>query len=189
MNDKKYLPFKFVHLCFIFLGICFYVYSISKLSTVYDNITDIVVSLLQSVSAMLALFSGFIYFIKGYKKNAAAYFKGYVWVAVIADMFATVAGITEVPSYLIKIVWAASLIFLVILATGKDLGRENSFTLAILIFLCKFVILVSATLNSTILGLAFIPVVLDIVAQLILTITTTLMVCGKYLDKASRGTN
>lgn len=189
MDDKKFLPFRFVHLCFVFLGICFYIYSISKITIIYDDISDIVVSSIQSGSAILALLSGFIYFIKGYKKNAAKYFKGYVWIAVIADMFATIVGISEVPSYFIKIIWASSLVFLVILATGKDLGRENSFTLAILIFLCKFILLVSAVLNSTILGVAYIPVVLDIVAQLILTITTTLMVCGKYLDKASRGTN
>ncbi len=186
MENKK-MPFKIVHLGFMIAGLCFYVYSITQLNVVYDNKTNITISLFQAVSAILALVSGFLYLVNGYKKNAAAYYKGYVWIVLIADMFATVAGITEASSYLLKSIWAVSLILLAILATGKDLGSTKSYTIAICILLCKVVLLVASFSYRQVLGSAFIPVILDLIAQIVLTVSTTLMVCGKYIDKESRG--
>lgn len=188
MENKKYLPLKIVHLIFLALGICFYVYSFFQIENVYDNATDKIIAVFQAGTAILALISGFIYLVKGYKKNAAAYFKGYVWIILIADMFAVIVGITEATSYFCKIVWAVALILLAVLAAGKDLGKIKSFAVAGLILLCKVILLITVITNHSILGVAFVPVLLDMIAQIVRTITTGLMVCGKYLDKAARGT-
>ncbi len=188
MENKKYLPLKIVHLIFMALGLCFYVYSFFQIENVYDNATNKIISVFQAGTAILALISGFIYLVKGYKKNAAAYFKGYVWIILIADMFAVIVGITEAASYFCKIVWAAALILLAVLAAGKDLGKTKSFAVAGLILLCKVVLLIPIIMDRSILGAAFVPVILDMIAQIVRTITTGFMVCGKYLDKAERGT-
>ena len=187
MENKKYLPLKIIHLVFMLFGLCSYLYSIAKINAISSDMRYIVISLCQSISAIFALISGILYLVKGYKKNAATYFKGYVWIALIADMFATIVGITNIGSYFLKAVWAVGLILLAILATSKDLGKTKSYAIAICIFICKAILLGVTLSGYSILGPAFIPVVFDAVAQIILTVTTSFMVCGKYIDKDSRG--
>ena len=187
MENKKYVPLKIVHLILMAAGLSFYIYSIAQIFSLYSDATYIVISLCQSISAVFALISGFLYLVKGYKKNAAAYYKGYVWIILIADMFAAIVGISVVTSYVVKIIWAIGLILLAVLATSKDLGKAKSITIAVCIILCKTVLLIVALSIYSVLDPVFVPVVMDAASQLVLTFTTTFMVCGKYLDKAARG--
>lgn len=74
-----------------------------------------------------------------------------------------------------------------ILTVGKDLGKTKSFTLVGFILLGKIIILVSTLSSMKTIGLLETAVIVDLIGQIILTITTGLMVCGKYLDKDLRG--
>ena len=186
MEKKKYLPLKVIHLAFMVLGLCFYAYSLSRVKESLLFTRGFIVGSLQSITAILTLVSGFLYLTHGYRKNAAAYYKGFVWILLIKEIISTVAGNTS-SVYLNKFIWTICLVLLTILTVGKDLGKTKSFTLVGLILAGKIILLINYISIMDALGAAGISVVMDMVGQIILTITTALMVCGKYLDKESRG--
>ena len=186
MENKKNLPLKVVHLAFMVLGLCFYVYTLINVKNATSTTSFLIIGIAQCSAAIFALISGFLYLTHGYKKDAVAYYKGYVWILLIKEIITTVAGNIS-SSYLIKFVWIIDLVLLTILTVGKDLGKTKSFTLVGLILVGKFILLINQFLSLKTSGLLGTAIVLDLIGQIILTITTGLMVCGKYLDKESRG--
>lgn len=187
MDNKKYLPFKIVHLVFMLIAIVLVVFSIV-------NIANDPVALVNNIpyyqcgSTLLALASGFIYIISGYKKNASAYFKGYVWILLIAEGIGACVAIKYGNSYIIKFAKMACVILFTMLATGKDMGKKRSFSIAgtllvievalLIHYLIKYLPGIDATL---------LPYIFDPIEHVVLTITTIFMVCGKYIDKETRG--
>ena len=185
MENKKYLPLKVIHLAFMVLGLCFYVYSLSGIKDVFAE-KFIIIAVFQTTTAIFALISGILYLTHGYKKNAVSYYKGYVWIILVNEIFSTISGTFD-ESYFLKFVWIIDLVLLTILTVGKDLGKTKSFTLVGFILLGKTILLIDFVGKIQILGSIGVNAMLGMVGQLVLTITTGLMVCGKYLDKESRG--
>ena len=186
MENKKYLPLKIVHLIFMVYGLCYSVYSLFGIKAISSDAKLTAFVILQAVTAICALAFGFLYLTHGYKKNAAAYYKGYIWFLLIFEIFATISG-NRNESFFIKFVWAIDLVLLTVLTVGKDLGKVKSFALVGLILIGKIILLVYFIVMlepSSAFGLNG---VLSMISQIVLTITTALMVCGKYLDKAERG--
>ena len=187
MENKEYLPIKIVHLIFIVLGMGFYVYTLFGLQNDFSNTKDAVFVGIFTVATICALISGFLYLIHGYKKNAAAYFKGYVWILLINEIFTIIWNNEITGSYYLKFIWTIGLILLTILTVGKDLGKAKSFTVAGLFFAGKLILLIYFLSKMQALGSAGINVVLGAAGQIVLAVTTAFMVCGKYLDKDARG--
>lgn len=188
MENKKYLPLKIVHLIFIVLGLGFFVYTLFGLQNDFSNTKDAVFVGIHNVATICALISGFLYLVHGYKKNAAAYFKGYVWILLINEIFTVIWNNEIAGSYYLKFIWTISLVLLTILTVGKDLGKTKSFTVAGLFLVGKLIFLIYFLSKMQALGSSGIYLVLGAAGQIVLAITTALMVCGKYLDKAERGT-
>ena len=188
MENKKYLPLKIVHLIFIVLGLGFYVYTLFGLKDAFPDTKDAVFVGVFTVATVCALVSGFLYLIHGYKKNAAAYFKGYVWILLIAEGIGACVAIKNGNSYIIKFAKMACVILFTMLATGKDMGKKRSFSIAgtllvievalLIHYLIKYLPGIDATL---------LPYIFDPIEHVVLTITTIFMVCGKYIDKETRG--
>ena len=188
MENKKYLPLKIIHLIFIVLGLGFYAYTLFGLKNAFPDTKDAVFVGIFTVATICALISGFLYLVHGYKKNAAAYFKGYVWILLINEIFTIIWNNEITGSYYLKFIWTICLVLLTILTVGKDLDKAKSFTVAGLFFAGKLILLIYFLSKMQALGSAGINVVLGAAGQIVLAITTGLIVCGKYLDKAERGT-
>ena len=186
MENKKYLPLKVIHLAFMVLGLCFYVYSLLEIKGAFSGANFIIFAVINTITAACALISGILYLTHGYKKNAAVYYKGYVLILLINEIFTAVLGNVN-ESYLFKFVCIINLVLMTILTVGKDLGKTNSFTLVGLILIGKTILLINLISVSQAVGSMDVNMLLGMVGQIILTITTALMVCGKYLDKESRG--
>lgn len=185
MDNKKYLPFKIAHLVFMVIAIGLVVFSIVNIAN--DPLGDII-SYLQGGSALLALISGFIYIISGYKKNAAAYYKGYVWILLIAEGIAMCVSISNGTNYIVKFVKMATVVLFTILATGKDLGKKKSYSLAGTLFVIEVALLVRSLIKFLPgIDATLLPYIFEPIEHVVLTITTIFMVCGKYIDKESRG--
>lgn len=187
MKNKKYLTLKVIHLIFMILGLCYYLYSLYGIKDGHYQAKDVVFIVILTITTVCALISGFIYLIHGYKKNSAAYFKGYVWVILINELFTAVWNIGLSSSYFLKMVCSIELIFLTILTVGKDLGKTRSFTVVGLFFIGKLIMLINSFSYIQAFGSTGISIVLGYAGQIVLAITTGLMVCGKYIDKESRG--
>ena len=187
MEKKKYLPLKVIHLAFMVLGLCLYVYALTKAKSVLTTTSAYLIGILPTIIAILALISGFIYLVHGYKKNAAAYYKGFVWILLIKEIITTVSG-NIMSSSLLMYVRVIDLVLLTILTVGKDLGKTKSLTLVGLIFVGKMIVFVNYLISLQSLGLGVTARGVDSIGQIILTVTTCLMVIGKYLNKAERGT-
>lgn len=183
MENKKNLPLKVVHLFFMVLGLCFCVHDLLGIKNVYTDTKFAVFAAFHTSAAIFALISGILYLTHGYKKNAAAYYKVYIMFLLVFDIFSTISGNLD-DSYFMKFVWVINLVLLTILAVGKDLGKTKSFTLVGLILVGKIIVFIGMLKTF---GSFDVNLVLGMVAQIVLIITTGLMVCGKYLDKESRG--
>ena len=191
MENKKYLPLKIVHLIFMTLGLGYYLYSLYSLvviKDVFSDTKDVIFIVIFTAATVCALISGFLYLSHGYKKNAAAYFKGYVWILLINEIFTVIWVSKTTDSYLLKLIWTISLVLLTILTVGKDLGKTKSFAITGLFLAGKVFVFIYFLSRMQVLGSGGIDIVLGYAGQIIMAITTGLMVCGKYLDKAARGT-
>ena len=185
MDNKKYLPFKIAHLVFMAIAIGLVVFSIVNIAN--DPLGDII-SYLQCGSALLALISGFIYIISGYKKNAVAYYKGYVWILLIAEGIAACVAISYGNSYIIKFAKMACVILFAMLATGKDMGKKRSYNIAGILLIIEVALLVHYLIKYLPgIDATLLPYIFEPIEHVVLTITTIFMVCGKYIDKESRG--
>ena len=189
MDNKKYLPLKMIHLAIMIIGIVLYVFSIFQIKNdVFSDATTKTIIYIQSIAALCALISGFLYMANGYKKNAVAYYKGYSWILLAAEGLAATRAISFAPSYIAKLAWILAIILFTILATGKDLGKTKSFSIAGLLLVIECGLFIYSTVSViSFVSVETIAYIIDPIEHIILTITTAFMVCGKYLDKESRG--
>ena len=189
MKNKKYLPLKIVHSIFIVIGVV--LYAITLISFNQGASTLNIVSTSLNIAALLA---AAIYLTLGYKKNAQLSYKIAIWLIVIAEIIECTTifsmGVAMAPFAAFRKVIA--LVVIVLLAGAKDYGvvKSNILSLALVALNIYLVISVIVNMSSSsfaTMGLPSEVVFFDAIGRLVIASTLALMVCGKYLDKESRG--
>lgn len=190
MENKKYLPLKIIHLIFLVVAAVLCCMSLTKIGTDTSVFPDTTLRTVTYVAEIVALFLGGLYLLFGYKKNAAVYYKAFMVILVIAQAIVcyrqTVSTISILPSAVILNI--ISLIMLVVLATGKDLGKARSYLIVTILLVCRLTILTLDIIyfrGATNTGFSVFSYA---VSNVLLAGTAAFMVTGKYLDKAARGT-
>ncbi|MBQ0083395.1 MAG: hypothetical protein KBS52_01330 [Clostridiales bacterium] len=184
MENKKYLPIKIVNMLFIIAALVMSAMAFVKADANYSAIAEIAHSL-----NIFTLVAGLIYLVYGYKKNAAIYYKifmGFLMISQGVLIVELINGNTEPPIYT-SIIYAIAFIATVILTTAKDFGKAMTASIITVLALCRIAILIinlfsTETFDNT----AFCQLSLDI-ANLLLVGTAAIMIAGKYIDKAQRG--
>ena len=138
---------------------------------------------------MLALVSGFVYTIGGYKKASAVYYKIFmilfavsIFFDLIGDLITTIS--MRLGSYTSDVILLIILIGAVILAFGKDLGKKTSvyITYAMLavqiINSVRLIVLHHLTFSSTV----------KPIMSVVVVCIACMFVAFKYADKTARGT-
>ena len=189
MENKKYLPIKIVHLILMVAGIVLYaitLISFSQERPALDNISTVI--------SILAMIAGIVYLAFGYKKKANLYYKLFMWLFVISAIFEYVA-IYRMPargSVYATFVKFIAFALIVLLAGAKDYGAVKSNIISLALVAINIFMLIdgfiSAANTFTEAGLAVEPMIFASIGRFVLASTAALMVCGKYLDKAERGT-
>lgn len=183
MENKKYLPLKIVHLLLVAAGIVLYAVWLIFFN---EGATLANVSFLMNIAALV---SCFIYLFKGYKKNAAIYYKIFMWLLLASEIieYALIFSKGIDFSVFSSFVKVLTLVAFVLLAGAKDYGKvkSNIISIALVALTLYTVILLIPSLKH--LGV-FNPYMIDAFGQLILASSAALMVCGKYVDKTARGT-
>ena len=132
------------------------------------------------VTTAWALAWAFLYLFKGYTKSAAVYYK--LFLAFLLLQFVVNFIMPIVRGDVLEIILhAVSILVLVVLAFGKDLGAKNSQILFVILAALQIAITVLAIMS----GLS--GRIITNVARLLLIGTLGLMLEGKYADKRARG--
>lgn len=188
MENKKYLPIKIVHLLLMVAAIVFCCLSLTKIGTDTTLSSNPGTRTVTYILEIIALISGVIYLAFGYKKNAAAYYKTFMVIMVITQAFMCyrqmITGVSEKVAILNIIPFA----MLVILATGKDLGKATSYVIAAIPLACRLIILILDITTFGVMPNTGFTIISHAVSNVLLAGTAAFMVTGKYLDKAERGT-
>ena len=137
---------------------------------------------------ILAILSGFVYVLGGYKKNDAVYYKLFMLLVcleavftLIVDLMVTqVKGDTSPVSGILRTIICVNL---VILAFAKDLGKQTSIGLAGAVLGVSLFNIIRLIVLYGRFG-----IIADAAAGLALALLVLLLVIGKYMDKTERGT-
>ena len=132
------------------------------------------------VTTAWALAWAFLYLLKGYTKSAVSYYKLFLAFLLLQFVVNFIMPIAR-GDILEIILHAASILVLLILTFGKDLGGKNSQILFVILAALQIAITVLAIMS----GLS--GRILTNIARLLLVGTLGLMLEGKYADKRARG--
>ena len=194
MENKKYLPIKIIHLILMVAAIVLCCVSLTKLGADTIFFSDTGLRMVSYIIEIIALISGIIYLAFGYKKNAAVYYKAFMVILVVVQAIICyrqmVGAISPdaVQASFIAICNIVSFIMLVILATGKDLGKAKSYVIAVILLVCRLSILILDLIVFRGMLRFVIAIISFAVSDVLLAGTAFFMVTGKYLDKTERGT-
>lgn len=134
---------------------------------------------LDYVCTMLTLLFAALYFMMGFKKDAAPYYKLFAWMFAISTCVFVLA-VRTMPIVFV-IIGLINYAILSILAVAKDLGKKKSFILCIIsIVVSAAAIVLFCILNA--------GSVITMASKLLLSVLLFVMVNAKYADKGIRGT-
>ena len=185
MEKKKILPLQIISLILLAAGLVCYAFVSINRSTDISLRSQSVLSVLFTVSSVIALLAGVVYVLQGFKKDVAGLYKGFIWLSVASAFFGAVVcmsfGFPVLSSFLVL----ADLILLTILAVGKDLGKIKTHIIAIVIVVIRAATVVSIITNQE---MNTMTALCNTLGQLIVSVVILLLAIGKYIDKAARGT-
>ncbi|MBR1831197.1 MAG: hypothetical protein IJ784_02065 [Ruminiclostridium sp.] len=154
-------------------------------SALFSNITNIV--LMAVILSMLIM--GAVYIIKGYSKQAAVFYKAFMFLHVgvcVLSIIINLVFYTVTPLMIvICILYAIKAADLLILVFRKDLGSKKTWILFYVIFGLDIASLILALINMLNVGFDF--SFTGYITALIADGTIGLSVKGKYENKSARG--
>ena len=154
-------------------------------AALFSNITNIV--LMAVILSMLIM--GAIYIIKGYSKQAAVFYKAFLFLHVGVCVLSIIVNLffyTVTPlMVIICILYAIKAADLLLLVFGKDLGSKNTWILFYVILGLDVASLILSAINMMNVGFDF--SFTGYVTALIADGTIGLSVKGKYDNKEARG--
>lgn len=176
--SKKYRTLKTAHMLLIIAGIVVYACALIKYSDSISRITSVCY-----ITNILALSLGFVYLIMNYRKDAATYYKAFMWLVVISEMIESVSILSSYTPTVADIFKNnINLVLFTLIAGAKNYGKNNSKLLAIVLVIFNVYAIIDITTMNGIAGFA----IMDRIGQLIIAIATSAMIYGKYLDKELR---
>ena len=148
----------------------------------------VVLTYIRLALGILAVLSGFVYVLGGYKKNDAVYYKLFMLLVCLEAVFTLIVDLMVTPakgytSPVSGILRTIICVDLVILTFAKDLGKQTSIGLAGAVLGVSLFNIIRLTVLYSSFG-----IIADAAAGLALAPLVLLLVIGKYIDKAERGT-
>lgn len=178
MTDRKGVPrwLEIVLIVIILCGMAWTLYSIFTLQVPEEFAAGMQVT---HGFLLLTLFAALIYCIKGCGKASADWFMFFlIMFTVMKFVFAVAAR--KATSALVPVTEVIPFGMLCVLAVAKDLGKNKSFILAVVVLLASLVQFMFLTLEGNSLpASAF--------GSVILSVVLLVMLEAKYEDKATRG--
>ena len=137
---------------------------------------------IDSIACLLALISGLVYCLNGYKKDVAKYYKAFMILYLISNISSIAMSILHASNIILIIANAVIIICVAFLALGKDLGEKKSNSFALVVLAINAIKLIYNIVANPTVG-----TVRGGITSLILACILCMFVSAKYADKASRG--
>ena len=185
MDDKKYLPFKIIHLILMFIVAVMTFIDLIKMTRQLGSTIDLnlLIDMAFGIVNIMAMDVGILYLVSGYKKNSAMYYKLFFGLLSVALVIRIVLFLMNKANTLLLVCSIVSLILSLVLFLKKDLGRNYSLILFITLFLIEIVIKFPFMTND-----ASIRRMGNELSMFMLFGTAGFMISAKYIDKELRGT-
>ena len=183
MENKKYLPFRIIHYVLMIATFGLSIYCFIK-----NSPTDPFLTNLSYLFLMAALVLGFVYAVLDYRKQDAKYYKGFMWCYLISSIIHLVNMFTAVTSTVFNaFLNIIAIVFITMLTTCKDLGKQTSYIIASGLLLCRLIPFVRFLNTGNAPGTTYLGVLSSYIIIIMLAANAFLMVAGKYVDKDARG--
>lgn len=191
MESKKYLPLKIIHLILLAAAEVLCIAAIVT-SSGDKSASGSILGSLCHILEFLCLGTGITYFLRGYKKSAASYYKFFMYTFLVMVFVQTVRHMVELGSLNIfnACLYLIPLVMITTLAVAKDLGKTKSYIVAVILlisYIIPFAFAIPLAMEKDL--IAAIGLLSSDIANILIAITSLLMVVGKYIDKTERGTN
>ena len=188
MENKKYLPIKIAHSALLIASFVTSIIALVKNGADESVFGATFFPVLCTVVNIAALVVGFIYLVKGYKKNANWYYKAFMRLCVLYEVLNMTYLSRFVVPYYNAFAYMVSTIALVVLAVGKDLGKRETYLFFSVMLICQFIPLVSTLKSIQYFSTSSFGVVNQLISNILNVGTIGFMITGKYIDKSERGT-
>ena len=183
MENKKYLPFRIIHYVLMIATFVLGVYNFIK-----NGPSDTLLTKLSFLLLVVALVLGCVYAVLEYREQDAKYYKGFMWAYLVSSVIHLVNMISSstVLAY-IAFLNIIAIVFITMLTTCKDLGKQTSYIVSTGLLLCRIIPLVRYLTSVKFQGQNILGVTIGFLITIMLAANAFLMVAGKYIDKDSRG--
>ena len=163
--------------------------SIILMIVYFFNIEYTLVYFIYDILCFASIISALIYATKGYKKDAAKYYKAFFFLYALYTLFSTVAAVYSTLTrdyekvFTNEILLGLVAIDAFVLAFGKDLGKKKSIG-----FACAMLILqLISSFRVFILYPDRITILITYFVRIVIACIACTFVVAKYADKESRG--
>ncbi|MBQ0026351.1 MAG: hypothetical protein KBS79_03160 [Lachnospiraceae bacterium] len=189
MEQKKHLPLRIVNSILLLASLAFCVIAMIKNPADTSAMGTNPFTTVCDVLKILMLAFGLVYMLMNYSKNASVIYKVFFVVLFIGTFIQAVYS-ASTPNYSVykTVLNLIPVAAIAVLAVAKDLGKKNTMLLTIVFVLCRLVLLINYIINISDYGTGAVGILSTGVANLLIALTTGVMVIGKYLDKTERGT-
>lgn len=140
--------------------------------------------IVESISNLLALIYAFFYLINGYKKDYATYYKVAMLVNAANALVVTALSSNENTKYISIISCAICFGAILTLALAKNLGKNTSLALCLIVVVLRTMGLISCFMANATVDI----VLILLLSQLVLALVILLATIAKYVDKQERNT-
>ena len=141
--------------------------------------------MIDSAVCVLALVFGFLYFLNGYKKEAAKYYKIFMCLYAVGSLISFAAPLISfgLGNYnLENVINFTVFVCACLLAFVSDFGKNNSNTTICIVLVLTGIKLINDLLNGTIVNVHFASF-----SNFVQAVIACTLVSHKYIDKESRG--
>ena len=189
MEQKKHLPLRIVNSILLLASLMLCVVAMVKNSADTSSWGTNPLAIICTSLNILMLAFGLVYMLMNYSKGAAIVYKCFFVALFIGTFIQTVylSSAPNSPSAYRTVLQLIPVAAIAILAAAKDLGKKNTIFLTIVFVLCRVISLISAIVDLSHFGTAAFGVLSANISNLLISLTTGVMVIGKYLDKTERG--
>lgn len=186
MNDKKYLPYKVLHMALMVATMLVTAVGLFQMLGRIGGGNDwpLLIRIVSSITRIIAMGVGILYLVSGYKKSSAKYYKLFFCLMTIALVFRQMVFVTNKVNTAMMIGGAVTIILSIVLVIGKDLGRNVSFALLALLIIIEVLLKLPISFSDISIGQLG-----GELSMFMLFGTAGFMITAKYIDKSLRGSN
>ncbi len=185
MNDKKYLPYKVLHMALMVATMLVTAVGLFQMLGRIGGGNDwpLLIRIVSSITRIIAMGVGILYLVSGYKKSSAGYYKLFFCLMVVVLILRTMVFLANGMNAIMVAGSILTIIIAFVLLVGKDLGRDVSLILLTAMIVIEILLKLPFSFEGMSIGQLG-----GELSMFMMFGTAGFMMTAKYIDKELRGT-